>query len=316
MSKTILKLLGLGLILATLACVGVAPTVAPLDPNSIDTAIAETMAAAATQTSQIMSLMVTPSSTVTITKIPSATPYPTFTAVVAIPRVFVTKNTHCRAGPGEKYKSLGALKVGQAVQVAGRSKDAKYWIIRNPSNLSQFCWLSGKYASVVGAAGALPVFTAPPPPTATRTRKPPTRTPRPPETATLSTPGTPETVIVPGTPDFTVSYSNTVNCLGDSWYVQLNLTNTGTATLQSIGLLVEDTTTGVTMPTLILDDFVNSNGCSTATLDTLPPGGSTKVSLPPLTYDPAGHTFSIGIGVCTEPALGGDCVADEITVTP
>ena len=317
MLQTVLKrFVGLGVLIATLACAGVAPALPTLDPNIMDTAIAGTMAAAATQTAQSGIQTVGPTSTVTLTKTLSPTPFPTYTLVIALPIVYVSKSTHCRAGPGQGYESLGALKAGEAVQVVGRSRDANYWIIRNPRRPSQFCWLSGKYASVSGAAGALPVFTNPPPPTATRTRKPPTRTPKPPATATTpGTPGTPATAVIPGTPDFTAGYSLTVNCTGSAWYVQIDLQNTGTATFQSIGMIVDDPVVPFA-DSLVSDDFINSNGCGRDIVDTLPPGTALKVSLPPLTYDPAGHALDVGITLCTEPTLGGSCVGKLLNFTP
>ncbi|MBN2118590.1 MAG: hypothetical protein JW730_18595 [Anaerolineales bacterium] len=318
MLKTVLKYsLCLGLLIVSQACTGAMPGMPTLDPNAIDTAIAGTMAAAATQTGQAASLMEMSTPTAAPTKTLSPSPFPTYTLVASVSYVYVSKSTHCRAGPGEEYASLGALKAGEAVQVVGRSADVKYWIIRNPRNLSQLCWLSGKYASVTGIVGALPVFTSPPRPTATRTRKPPpTRTPKPPATAsTPATVTTPATAITPGTPSFTASYSSTVNCLGNAWYVQIDLTNNGTVTFQSIALVMEDTVTGF-VDGLISDDFINSNGCSTIPVDTLPPGTANKVSLPPLTYNPAGNLLNVGVQLCSEPAQGGSCISQALTFTP
>ncbi|HSA99483.1 MAG TPA: hypothetical protein VLE49_02455 [Anaerolineales bacterium] len=291
----------LGLIIASQACVGMAPEVSTPDPHSIDTAIAGTMAAAATQTAQAW-VTETPTSTAAPTKTLSATPFPTFTLVIAMPLVYVTKSTHCRSGPGEDYPSIVALKAGEAAQAVGRSRDAKYWIIRNPKRPSQLCWLSGKYASVTGVAGILSVFTAPPKPTRTRTPKPPTRVPTKKPVATVA-------------PTFTASYSSTVNCTGSQWFAQIELANTGKVTFQSVFLIVEDTVTGDIF-TSNSDDFINSNGCSSDTVDTLPPATTLKVSLPPLTKDPTGHLLNAGINLCTKPGGNGACAIRVITFTP
>src|SRR5512141_2251856 len=105
--KTVLKCI-LGLLLLSQACVGMAPeAVVPLDSNNIDTAIAGTMAAAATQTAQAW-VTDTPTFTAAPTKTLTVSPFPTFTLVIAWPLVWVTKSTHCRSGPGEEYQSLGA----------------------------------------------------------------------------------------------------------------------------------------------------------------------------------------------------------------
>ncbi len=137
------------------------PTVPPSNPNAIDTAIAETMALAATQTAQVEALIVKPTMTPTVTLSP--TPVPTFTIVATAPQIVVTANTNCREGPGEAYEHVGVLRAGESAQVVGRSADAQYWIIPNPKQPDQLCWLSSKYATVTGVTGLLPVFTAPPP---------------------------------------------------------------------------------------------------------------------------------------------------------
>ena len=301
--KTIWKQLlgfGLGFFIISEACAGSAPQVVNLDQGAIDTAIAGTMAAASTQTAQVVDLEETPSPTMTLTKTPSATPFPTFTVVVAKSLIYINKSTFCRAGPGNAYDKLFALKAGDAAMIVGRSKDAKYWIIRNPKHPNQLCWLSGRYANVSGFAGALPVFTAPPKPTPTKTRKPPT--PKPP---------TPKVV-----PSFAVSYNGTVNCTGAQWYMQVNLTNTGKMDLEYLAFVMQDATTLQTFPLVESETFTNSNGCSSDSADTLPVGASHLVSLTPLDYDPAGHTFNLVIGACTKPAGEGSCAIASLTFTP
>jgi hypothetical protein len=305
--KTILKyLLALGLLAASQqACAGAAPDAPTLDPNSIDTAIAGTMAAASSQTAQVEVPVTGPellTPTAKPTKTSSPTPFPTFTEVIGTSYVYVSKSMYCRAGPGEVYNSLGALKAGTSARVVGRSKDAKYWIIRNPSKPDQLCWISGKYATVTGVVGAVPVFTAPPTPKPTRTPKPPTKTPKPPPTRTAP-------------PGFTAAYSATVNYTGSAWYVQIELRNNGSITYQSVALTLEDTVTGDTF-SLKSDDFINDNGGIKDTVDTLPPGTALKVSLPALTYDPTGHELNATIKLCSKTAQKGTCEKLVLTFTP
>ncbi len=163
MPKSILKhFVGVVLVLflVSQACAtSAAPTVPPSNPNAIDTAIAGTMAVASTQTAQVVGTPTIAAPTNTL----SPTPFPTLTVVVAAPQISVTENTNCRAGPGQDYESVGVLKAGETAQVVGRSDDARYWVIHNPRQPDQLCWLSNKYATVTGVTGSLPVFTAPAP---------------------------------------------------------------------------------------------------------------------------------------------------------
>jgi hypothetical protein len=299
------------LIAASQACVlPAAPTVSALDPNAIKTAIAGTQAAAWTQTARVAGpATLTP--TITRTKILSPTPFPTFTVAVVMPTVYVTKNTHCRTGPGEAYESVGVLKTGETAQAVGRSKDAKYWIIRNPSRPKQVCWLSAKYATVVGAAGALHVFTAPPPPTATNTRKPPTRTPVP--TAIPATPGPTNTPA----PNFTAAYAgSTDTCTGTDYWADISLVNTSPYTFQSIFIVMYDVTDGTGPFSVAGDDFINSNGCAADVVDTLPGGATLIVSSPVLPTPLTGHELLLNISLCTGTSQTGSCVIQGIDFTP
>ncbi len=79
-------------------------------------------------------------------------------------RVRVSVATNCRTGPGEAYPEVSGFQVGQVANVVGRSKDKLYWIIQDPNQRGQLCWLWGRFAAVTGHTDVLPVFTAPPPP--------------------------------------------------------------------------------------------------------------------------------------------------------
>ncbi len=307
MLKPVLKcLLALELLIAASQACATQDAAATLDPNAIKTAIAGTMAAAATQTAQSAPLMES-TPTITPTKTLSPTPFPTFTLVVAQPRVYVTKSTACRAGPGQVYNSLGALKVGQTAQVVGRSADGKYWIILNPNRPGEVCWLWGGYATVIGVAGALPVFTPPPTPRPTRTptRVPATHTQVP---TTTNTPPAP-----PPTPSFTASYSGMDSCTGTEW-VDITLTNNGQVSFQSMALVLQDRVSGDVF-SLASDDFIDKNGCSVDTLDTLPPGVTHIVSSPALA-NPTGHELFATIALCSEPGQNGACVTQILDFTP
>ena len=99
----------------------------------------------------------------TSTPAPSETPSPT----PCIPRVSVSTNTNCRLGPGQAYDYLGALLTGEEAEIVGQSSVPNYYVIDNPDNPGQDCWLWGQYAQVVCDISDLPVMTPPPTPTPT-----------------------------------------------------------------------------------------------------------------------------------------------------
>jgi hypothetical protein len=74
--------------------------------------------------------------------------------------VSVSQNTNCRKGPGQAYKTLGALLVGEQAEDVGRSADNQNWIIKNPDGAGE-CWLWGYYATITGITANLPVITPP-----------------------------------------------------------------------------------------------------------------------------------------------------------
>ena len=306
MRRTILNcLLGVVLLVASQACVPQMPVT--LDANGIGTAIAGTMAAALTQTAQ-SGVPVEPTFTVSPTRRPSMTPYPTYTLVVGASNIYVSVATNCRTGPGKAYPSVAAVEVGQAVKVVGRSQDGKYWIILNPDNPKRVCWLWGQYVQMTGIAGILPVMTPPPTPTP-KPSKTPTRRPRPP-TATSSP-----------TLDFSMSFVNLETCPPTmEWWAEVALTNNSQYTAQSIGLIMVDNDPLAPPPifySFFGDDFTNRNGCTDyQTADTIPPGVTQIVSLPVLTYNPAGHPMAVAVSLCSEPAQLGVCGLQVIDFMP
>ncbi len=90
---------------------------------------------------------------------------PTSTPTLCLPQVSVTTNTNCRSGPGQAYDYLGALLVGEQAQIVGQSSVPNYWIIDNPDNPGEHCWLWGQYDEVTCDPSSLPFMTPPPTPT-------------------------------------------------------------------------------------------------------------------------------------------------------
>lgn len=96
----------------------------------------------------------------TLLAINTSTPVPTatFGITLAAPR---DQPVNCRFGPEISYAIVGALIVGRQAEVIGKSIDATWWYVRNPSDPSTNCWLSADFVAVVGNVDSLPVVSPP-----------------------------------------------------------------------------------------------------------------------------------------------------------
>ncbi len=275
-------LVGLLLIILT-SCFPGAPTP---DANSVNTALAEIVSSAQTQTAAAFT--VTPITTPTFTSTSTATLSltVTFTFTPAIPLVSVSVPTNCRVGPGRVYGRVGALLVGETTQIYGRDPTGRYWYVQNPDSPSNFCWLWGEYATVTGNFIALPVFTPPPTPTFTPTPL----------------------------PNIKISYSGKDTCVG--WWVEIGIKNKSDVRFESIALTVKDIVTNISLAT-DANNFTNVDGCLTTNVnDHMNPGTTHIVSSPAFAYDPTGHKLIATVTVCSEEKLKGICVSEQITFTP
>jgi hypothetical protein len=186
---------------------------------------------------------------------------------------------------------LGGLMIGETADVFARDPTGRYWYIRNP-NTPGFCWIWAEYATITGDSSILPVYTPEPTPTPLPTSTPPA--------------------------DFTVAYSNLVNC-GGVYAFRFQVTNTGSLTLESIQINITDNTT---LSTVVhtLDKFRNVlAGCLADTsYESLAPGASASVASVPglLSYNPTGHSITASVKICTVNGLGGGCTIKVEAFTP
>jgi len=90
----------------------------------------------------------------TPTHVPTATP----SIILAAPK---GQPVNCRFGPEVSYAIVGALIVGRQAEVIGKSIDATWWYVKNPSDPSTNCWLSADFVVVTGNWEALPVVSPP-----------------------------------------------------------------------------------------------------------------------------------------------------------
>jgi len=210
------------------------------------------------------------------------TPAPSPTAVPAIPQAAVSENTNCRSGPGTVYDlEYSALAGGQFTIVAG-STVPEYVVIEIPGRPGQTCWLWTRYASISGDLNALPKRTPPPTPTPSV--------------------------------GFSLEFNGVNSCVG--WGIGFKITNTGSQTLKSVKVTVEDTDTDVTI-SQSSDDFDKHQGCLIASaISDLEPGEKGYAYAYDFAYDPAGHELEGKVTACTQSGLGGQCSTRTIVFEP
>jgi len=247
----------------------------------------QTMIAGATQTAWGISpveLMDTPTATFTpvFTPTETLTPSPVFTFTPIVPQVSVSVATNCRVGPSKVYDRVGALLVGQVSEVVGRATTGNYWYIRNPNQSGGFCWLWGEYATLTGNFATLPMFTPPPTPTPI--------------------------------PAFEASYNGLDSCT--VWWVDLDLTNTGGISFESISITVRDMDTDIVV-SMYMDVFEDLDGCAVSSAaDVFGPGATRIVSAPAFDYDLRGHELRATITLCSRNGQNGTCITESIKFTP
>jgi hypothetical protein len=278
------------LLILSLACAVTGVPAPTEDLNFLGTAVMLTMVSGATQTA-VPGVPVDPVGSPLPTSTPEAptatptatlSPTPVFTATSLIPLISVSVATNCRVGPGRVYDRVGALLVGEVAEIVARNPVGNYWYIRNPDQTNGLCWLWGEYATVTGNFAALPVYTPPPTPTPV--------------------------------PAFDADYDRLETCSG--WWVDIDLTNTGGVTFESVALTVRDTDTDIVV-SIFSDSFTDLDGCvDSASRDRLNPGANRTVSLSAFTYNPTGHDLRATITLCSNDGQSGTCITETIRFTP
>ena len=274
------------LLIAALACVlpGAAPAPA-LDPNAVNTSIAQTISARQTQevlNSPATATFTSTPETPTLTLEPTLSATPDFTATPDTPQISVSVDTNCRVGPGAIFERVGILLVGETAEIVGREPKNEYWYIRNPDEGADFCWIWGEYATVSGNTLPLLYLSPPPPPSAA----------------------------------VSVSFDKLETCA--NYWVDFKLSNTSGALFKSISITLTDTDTDpVTVVSKDANGFTNNDACSSPVVtDTLAAGSVVTVSSPQVAYNLTGHKLNAKIIICTEKDQKGTCITNELTFKP
>jgi uncharacterized protein YraI len=260
-------------------------TAVPVDAQ-VAQMVAQTLAAQTVAANNVAaSPNAQPTNTPEFTFTPSLTPTMTFTDTPAVPMVSVSVNTNCRSGPGDPYAILGVLMVGQPAEVVGRTPYTDTLIIKLPPN-GTLCWMSLLYATVNGDITKLPVATIPASPTPVGS--------------------------------FKAVYSSTQTC-SPGWGIKLQITNNGDTTWESNRVQATDQSTSESH-TAQYDTFPNYNSANCSLISagdlSLAPGATGTTSVFGFSANPAGHTFTAIVRVCSQNGLAGICVDKTITFTP
>jgi hypothetical protein len=153
------------LLLTTLACsFSVDFTEGSLSINSGNSPAEETGDTAAAQATDIPTDALPPE---TYTAAASPQPNQAHTPTPASVVLEVDQDTFCRTGPASIYPKQSILNTDQSALALARDPGETSWLIIDPDNETQECWIWGRYATPQGPADSLPVFTPPPSPTVT-----------------------------------------------------------------------------------------------------------------------------------------------------
>jgi serine/threonine protein kinase len=90
----------------------------------------------------------------------SGTCFPLPDVVTVLPGIA----TSCRLGPGEVFPPAADLQPLQVLLVRGLSADESWWIVANPEQLDESCWLLRSGTVLNGDISILPLIDAPPTP--------------------------------------------------------------------------------------------------------------------------------------------------------
>ncbi len=284
------------LTMLALACVipaGLQPIVPtmPVQQPELQTAVVQTLTALAILDPTLSTVQITPiptgtftpgsspspSPSATLSSTPPATltPIPYFSPTSQVVMVSVSVPTNCRSGPGKIYDYRGALLVGETTEVVGWEGRGEHWYVRNPDRHGDFCWLWGKYATLTGNAGILPVLTPPPTPTPA--------------------------------PNFDILSARVDRCVG--WYISVKVKNTGGIVFESVSVKVKDLVRNKTVGSPFYNGFEMWDGCvGRPTVSSLGEGKIGYVQTNDFSYNPAGHDLEVTATMCSKNGGLGLCI--------
>jgi hypothetical protein len=134
------------------------------NPVNVDTAVAQTIVAQ-NGANPVTVAQPTATSLPTATTAPTATAVPTAvaTATPSGPMIHSTIDTNCRSGPGPGYEAVSFLLVkAGSVPLLGKYDNGGWWYIQDPRNSTNACWVWNQTTVAEGNVATLPIKAAPP----------------------------------------------------------------------------------------------------------------------------------------------------------
>jgi hypothetical protein len=93
-------------------------------------------------------------------------PKPTVYVTPSVPMLSVSMDTNCREGPNaEIWRAIGAVMIGQKAEIVAKYDKGHWYIVKNPANPNERCWVYDFYATIEGDTSLLPRVSIPPTPT-------------------------------------------------------------------------------------------------------------------------------------------------------
>jgi hypothetical protein len=78
-----------------------------------------------------------------------------------VPSATMREDTVCRAGPAEIYSQVASISARTTLLVRGLSADESWWVIQNPQNLDESCWVPNSQVVISGKVSDVQVVEAP-----------------------------------------------------------------------------------------------------------------------------------------------------------
>lgn len=267
---------------------------ATIDVEAIYTAAAKTLEAQLNQSgfSPVSGgLSAPPTNTPAPTWTPLASPTPLATITPAFtptrPVFFVTaeETTNCRSGPGLDYEKIGSLRAGTTAQVYGTNDQRSWWMIQNPNNQYEYCWVWDQTTTIEGDPYRIPYQPAPELPTAT---------------------ATPEI-------NLRISFVGLNKCEGGKTAI-LKVDNTSAANLHSLEITIIDLDENRTLSGPVSSDapFLGTEAECPPGGDMLPAGKVGYIGGLVGSPVPHGHTLQAKIALCTDNGLLGGCIEQRV----
>ncbi len=98
-------------------------------------------------------------------QVTSQPPAPTLEPTLGVPLISASIDTNCRTGPSTVYEAISYLLVGKTSEVVNKYQNGLWWVIKDPNNPNQRCWVWGQTTLVTGPWQQLAEATVPPTPT-------------------------------------------------------------------------------------------------------------------------------------------------------